>query len=287
MNWQTQDRISSYSATPHFVNAALAISLVLATAGVAGAQTDYYNTDAGRPLTIEDASATERYAFELQLAPLRLERSRGVYRWEVEPEIAYGIFPRTQLEIGLPLSYVDQGPGSSRSGLGGVGIALLHNLNAETSIPALAVAGDILLPVGALAPGAAVFSTKGILTRTFRWARFHVNGQYTFGAGDAEPPADGDVEGAEVSRWLAGVAVDRTFPLRSMLMGAEVFAERGRSVDAKTHWNAAFGVRRQLSPTFNIDAGIGKRLNGDDRGWFATFGLAHAFALKSLLPGRD
>jgi hypothetical protein len=287
MNWQTQGRTRSYNAASRLVTAALAISLVFATAGPAGAQTDYYNTDAGRPLTVEDASATERYAFELQLAPLRLERSRGVYRWEVEPEIAYGIFPRTQLEIGLPLSYVDLGPGSSRSGLGGVGIALLHNLNAETSIPALAIAGDILLPIGSLAPDAAVFSAKGILTRTFRWARFHVNGQYTFGADDVEPLADGDVEGAEVSRWLAGVAVDRTFPLRSMLIGAEVFAERGRSIDAKAQWNAAFGVRRQLSPTFNVDAGIGKQLNGDDRSWFATFGLAHAFALKSLLPGRD
>jgi hypothetical protein len=287
MNWQIQRRTSSYNAASRFMTTALAISLVFATAGTAGAQTDYYNTDAGRPLTIEDASATERYAFELQLAPLRLERSRGVYRWEVEPEIAYGMFPRTQLEIGLPLSYVDQGPGSSRSGLGGVGIALLHNLNAETSIPALAIAGDILLPVGALAPNAAVFSAKGILTRTFRWARFHVNGQYTFGPDDAEPLAGGDVEEAEVSRWLAGVAVDRTFPLRSMLIGAEVFAERGRSVEAETEWNAAIGVRRQLSPTFNVDAGIGKQLNGDDRSWFATFGLAHAFALKSLLPGRD
>jgi hypothetical protein len=287
MNWQAQGRTSSYNAASRFVIAALAIVLVCATAGAAGAQTDYYNTDAGRPLTIEDASATERYAFELQLAPLRLERSRGVYQWEVEPEIAYGIFPRTQLEIGLPLSYVDLGLGSSRSGLGGLGVALLHNLNAETNIPALAIAGDVLLPIGSLAPDAAVFSAKGILTRTFRWARFHVNGQYTFGADDLDSPAEGDVEGPEVSRWLAGVAVDRTFPLRSMLIGAEVFAERGRSIDAKTQWNAAFGVRRQLSPTFNIDAGIGKQLNGDDRSWFATFGLAHAFALKSLLPGRD
>ena len=283
---QTQDRTSSPTAAPRLVAAVLAIAVVLATAGAAEAQTDYYNTDAGRPLTIEDASATERYAFELQLAPLRLERSRGVYQWEVEPEIAYGILPRTQLEIGFPLSYVDLGLGSSRSGLGGIGIALLHNLNAETSIPALAIAGDVLLPVGSLAPEAAVFSAKGILTRTFTWARFHVNGQYSFGADDAAPSLEDDHGGAEVSRWLAGLAVDRTFPLRSMLVGAEVFAEKGRSAGAETQWNAALGVRRQLSPAFNVDAGIGKQLNGSDRSWFATFGLAHAFALRSLLPGR-
>ncbi|MEO5902894.1 MAG: hypothetical protein ABIQ55_02665, partial [Gemmatimonadaceae bacterium] len=40
------------------------------------AQTDYYNTDTGRPIQIEDAYATERYAFEMKLAPVRLERTR-------------------------------------------------------------------------------------------------------------------------------------------------------------------------------------------------------------------
>jgi hypothetical protein len=280
------NRRDSRSNATHFAPYLLSAAIYLATATAGVAQTDYYNTDAGRPLTIEDASATERYAFELQLAPLRLERSRGMYRWEVEPEIAYGILPRTQLEIGLPLSYVDLGPGSSRSGLGGIGIALLHNLNVETTIPALAIAGDVLLPIGSLAPDEAIFSAKGIITRTFTWARFHLNGQYSFGADEAVPIEDGEHAGAEASRWLTGLAVDRTFPLRSMLIGAEIFAEKRRSIGAETQWNAALGVRRQLSPAFNVDAGIGKQLSGDDRSWFATFGLAHAFAIRSLMPGR-
>ena len=78
-----------------------AVAAALLSVRPALAQTDYYNTDAGRPITVEDAYAVERFAFELQLAPLRLERAwRGVYNWGVEPEIAYGIFPRTQLEVG-------------------------------------------------------------------------------------------------------------------------------------------------------------------------------------------
>ena len=52
---------------------ALAAMLPLASMR-ADAQTDYYNTDAGRPVTVEDAFPVERYAFELQAAPLRLER---------------------------------------------------------------------------------------------------------------------------------------------------------------------------------------------------------------------
>ena len=60
--------------------ASLAVaSLAIASlaARPAAAQTDYYNTDAGRPITIEDAYPVERRALELQLAPLRLERARG------------------------------------------------------------------------------------------------------------------------------------------------------------------------------------------------------------------
>ncbi|HEU0076252.1 MAG TPA: hypothetical protein VFQ76_01310, partial [Longimicrobiaceae bacterium] len=84
-----------------------AAAALCALAGPLGAQTDYYNTDKGRPVRVEDALPVERHAFELQLAPLRLERaSGGVYSWELAPEIAYGILPRTQLEVGFPLALV-------------------------------------------------------------------------------------------------------------------------------------------------------------------------------------
>ena len=246
-------------------------------APAARAQTDYYNTDAGRPLTIEDASATERYAFELQLAPLTLERARGgVYRWEVEPEIAYGVLPRTQLELGFPVSYLDHDGGARRLGLNGIDLGVLHNLNVETSIPALAIAADVLLPVGGFAPDGAVFTAKGIATRTLRFLRVHLNAQYSWGVDEA----------SELSRWLSGISVDRAFPLRSMLVGAEVFAQKSINGGEDVQWNTAIGIRRQLTPTFNVDAGVGKQINGKNRSWFATFGLAHAFAVRSLLPGR-
>ena len=265
--------------------AAAIAGFFLICAKPAGAQTDYYNTDAGRPLTIEDAYATERYAFELQLAPLRLERTRGgIYQWEIEPELAYGILPRTQIEIGAPFSYRDVG-GSRESGLAGIGLSVLHNLNLETRIPALALSGNVLLPVGRLAPDEAVFSAKAIATRTFRWARFHINGEYTFGSEDSLSSSTESARSGS-TRWLAGIAVDRTFPLRSMLIGAEVFARQAGIDDSDTEWNAALGIRRQLSPAFNIDAGIGKQLTGDDRSWFVTFGLARAFAVRSLFPGH-
>lgn len=249
------------------------------------AQTDYYNTDSGRPITVEDAYATERYAFELQLAPLRLERSNGgLYTWEVEPEIAYGIFPRTHIEMGVPIAYQDRGPAGKTLGAAGLDISLLHNLNAETSIPALGVAGELLLPFGGLAPDNAYFSAKGIVTRTFTWARFHLNARYTFGESPAILPLGEEGDGGEISRWLLGLAIDKASPLRSMLLTAETFVSEPIQ-EGEAQWNVGAGVRYQASPRLALDGGVGKRLTGDDQGWFLTFGMARAFAIRSLLPG--
>jgi len=266
------------------LGAALALPL-LATPLVA--QTDYYNTDAGRPLQIEDAAPVERRAFEIQAAPLRLERARGgTYSWGVEPELAYGIFPRAHIEVGLPLAFVDAGLGSRTAGLAGVDLSVLYSLNAETAIPALAVSGSVLVPAGDLAPDRTYGSVKGILTRTLPWARFHVNGQYTFGA-SLPAIADGVAPGAtpiggqalELSRWLAGVAVDRPFPLRAMLLTGEVYARAPLREGEELEWNAGLGTRYQLSPRVALDAGTGRRLTGDERGWYATVGAAVAVGL--------
>jgi len=269
----------------------LAAAAIAAAPGSLVAQTDYYNTDAGRPITVEDAYATERYAFELQLAPLRLERANGgFYTWGIEPEIAYGILARTQIEIGVPLVYLDRGLGGKTVGAAGLDISMLHNLNAETAIPALGVAGELLLPFGGLAPENAYFSAKGIATRTFTWARFHFNGRYTLGNSPPSAPSGSplstDGGAAEVSRWLLGLAIDRTFPLKSMLVTAESFVSKPIQEGEDAEWNVGAGIRYQTSPHLAFDGGIGKRLTGDDQGWFVTFGLARAFAIRSLLPIR-
>ncbi len=256
--------------------------LAIGAARPLAAQTDYYNTDAGRPITIEDAYPVERRAVELQLAPLRLARARGgVYHWGLEPEVAVGLLPRTQLEIGFPLAFVEGAGGRRTSGLAGVELSVLHNLNVETTIPALAIVGDVLIPAGGLGPERAYPSLKGIATKTFPWARFHVNGQYTFGdrpaAGDGADAAPGAEIGAgatELSRWQAGLAVDRALPLRSLLVTGELFAREPLRADERVEWNTAAGVRYQLSPRVAGDAGAGYRLTGDDRGWFATVGAA-------------
>lgn len=277
--------------------AALASAAVLAAVpSLAAAQTDYYNTDAGRPIEIEDAYALERYGFEVQAAPLRLERARGgVYNWGLEPELAYGILPRTQLEVGVPLAYVDRGLGGRSTGVAGVDVSVLYNLNVETTIPALALRGDVLIPAGGLGPDKAYPSVTGIVTRTIPGlgaTRVHGNVQYTFGdrleaAQDGGAALAPDALGGgvvELSQWLAGVAVDRVFPLRSALLTGEVYARQPLRQGEDVEWNAGAGVRYQVSPRWALDGGVGRRLTGDDKAWYATFGTAVAFGIPALFP---
>ncbi|MDQ3138547.1 MAG: transporter [Gemmatimonadota bacterium] len=279
---------NSRACPPHrslVIGAALAGAAVTLTVAPLAAQTDFYNTDRNRPIQIEDAFPTERYAFELQLAPVRLERvDGGLYNWGFEPEITYGIFPRTHLEIGVPLAFVDGGPsGGTDFGLAGLDVSVLHNLNLETaSLPAFALVADAVLPVGSLAPDKAYLSVRGIATRTFTWARFHLNGQYTFGSADGAGTAGNSV--VELSRWLAGVAVDRTFPLRSTLVTAELYIQDPLAANSDLELNAGAGIRYQLSPQFALDGGLGRRLTGIDQSWFVTFGAAYAFAIRGLIP---
>lgn len=256
---------------------ASSVVLIFAAAAVTPvhAQTDYYNTDRGRPLRVEDAYPVERRAFEIQAAPLRVERAAGgAYHWSLEPEIAYGILPRLQLEVGVPLSVIDAA-GSRRAGVGGLDVSALYNLNVETSLPAFGVGASALLPVGNLAPEGPFVSVTGLMTRSFTWARFHVNGEYTIG--DEPTALDAGVE--EQSRWAAGLAVDRAFPLRALLLGAELVVEQPLDEAADLLWTAGAGFRYQLAPRWAMDAGIGKRLTGDDRAWYLTVGAAYAFGL--------
>jgi hypothetical protein len=259
------------------------VALMFSTAAQSAltAQTDYYNTDGGRPIRVEDAYPVERHAFELQLAPLRLERqSGGVYHWEVEPELAWGILPGTQVEVGFPLRYEDA-PEGGGAGLAGISVSALHNLNTETRIPALAIAATVTAPVGGFAPDRARAALTGIATRTLGAARLHANAQVTLGSS-----ADEGEEVGESSRWMAGLAVDRTFPLRALLVSADVFAEQPLVEGSDLSWTAEAGIRYQTSPQFNLDLGVGRRFAAEELGWFFTFGLARAFALRSLIPSR-
>jgi hypothetical protein len=252
---------------------------LVAIASNASAQTDYYNTSSGRPLRVEDALPLEYRGVELGLAPFRFQRSESrINRWSLSPQLAIGVLPRTELHVELPIEYVDTRATSSR-GLAGVELSVLHALNAETSIPALALGVDLSLPAGPLGGDATYASFKAIATRTLPWVRLHVNGAVTVG------PTTRGIEGAQLSeapdasRWWAGLAVDKTFPLHSLLISAEAYADQPVFDGADVEWNSGIGARYQLTPRWALDGGVGRRLTGEDRDWHVTIGWAYALGI--------
>jgi hypothetical protein len=263
--------------------AAIAVAALLLPGAAAGAQTDYFNTDAGRPLAVQDASVIERHAFELQAAPLHVTRAGGRTAWAVEPELAWGALPFVQLELGLPI-VAHQGTPDAPRGLAGVHLGLLYAVNTETrTLPAFAVGVAMLLPAGPLGADDAYHTVTGVATRTFSAGRLHVNASGTVGLAPvegAEPAA------VELSRWSVGVAADHAFPFQSTLVGAELVARQPLDAAAPVAWDAGIGLRRQLDPRWALDAGVGRTLTGDDRAWTFTLGAAYVFALPALVGGR-
>ncbi len=269
------------------------LCLALAPWTTARAQTDYYNTDAHHPFVTADAVALERHAFELRLVPLSLERrDDGAYVWTLAPALAYGVLPRTHLELTSAFAWSDPGAIGTRGALAGLDLSVLHQLQLERErVPAVAIGAEVVAPVGGLAHDQWLSTLKLMATRTFHVARLHLNGAYTLG------PSDGATGVRHASRWMAGMAVDRAWPLSSLLAGVEVSASEPMGVDASDPhppvvgepdtdiaWRAGGGVRWQWSPRLTIDAGIARTASGPHRGWELTLGLSRSFGIRSLIP---
>ena len=156
---------------------AIALALTgLFCARAACGQTSYYNLDSGRPTRVEDAIATTLGELEIQVLPLRGEWvSDGTQRIRVEPKLSYGVLPLTEIELRVPF-VTSRSPGSAETaGIASAGVSALHAFNVETRWPALAVAAEVVLPVGSLSAKTASYSVKGLATKTFRFARLELN----------------------------------------------------------------------------------------------------------------
>jgi hypothetical protein len=268
-------RAASWSA----VAAALAVA-------PAAAQTDYYNTDAGRPVRVEDASVIERYAFDLEPFPVAMQRtSSNFYRYKIEPHIGYGILPMTQLELGAPLVVVDRGA-RRQAALAGVTVGMMHAFNIETRrLPAFALDVDVLAPVGGLAPAKPRTSLKGIATRTFRQGRLHLNAEYAFSAGrrcatqnDPEPACG--LFGGVLPPVVPPEIDDPGLPCARVAAAEGVRAACAGATSASRSGTTALTVattQQQQAP---------RRLPGYRR-WMVGLGGDRALPLRSLLVAAD
>lgn len=248
----------------------------------------YRNTDIHRPVRVEDATALDRYALDVHISPVSMtlgsDRSR---QWSATPGLSYGLLPRTQIDISVPVASTGSG-GSRRTGIAGLDLGALYNFNAETAtFPAIAVRASVLLPVGPAGPVSAHPAVTALVTRTLAGFRVHFNGQYTFRDQpvDVSPEEASRAADAGIARWMTGVAVDRTFPRRSMLLIAETFASRPLGSAEDVFWRVGTGLRYQATPRVAADLGVSARMTGPERLWSLRVGLSRATSVRSLLPG--
>jgi hypothetical protein len=144
-------------------------------ARAAQAQGEYRNLDAGFPVRVEDATVTERYGLDLDLLNFRYDELSGLRtRVQYEPRVSYGILPRTEMWLRLPVYYRERTI-TPRKGIAGVGVGGMYQLTQETlNVPGVAIASEVFIPTGPAAPPPA-YSLKTLLSRSFSGARVHIN----------------------------------------------------------------------------------------------------------------
>jgi hypothetical protein len=89
--------------------------------------------------------------------------------------VAYGILALTEVELRVPIVQVSAPNALTKLGVASAGVGALHALNVETAWPALAIAGEWVLPVGSLSAPIGSYSLKGLMSKTFRVARVQLN----------------------------------------------------------------------------------------------------------------
>lgn len=234
---------------------------------------DHDNLDKNRPLRIEDAYPLAKGEFGLEGGARFVDRRQGRTRFVFQPQVLYGAFYNTQLEIGGDLvTEPTSVEGAEKSG--DVRVGVLYNLNTETlSLPALAVKLDLEFPTGVRSKG--VDGTlAGILTRSFgRW-RTHLNVEYTV-VGSAR---GGERDG--LYRLALGVSYPLGYPMRFReTLIADVFTRQSDLSGGRNPTGIEVGLRHQFSSRIVLDGGLGTEFAGpsDRSAVFGTVGLSIGF----------
>jgi hypothetical protein len=289
------------------------------------AQAEYRNIESGRPVRISDATPTERHSLDLDLTTIRIDRlSLGRYRLQVEPRVSYGILPRMDISM-RALGFYREPSAVPRGTVAGIGVGGEYLVKMESlRSPAIGIGGEAFFPTGPNASRTA-YSIKGLMTRTFSFARVHLNASYgTFSVRIPPPPPDGggvvilppiidgpcSVSPADGSlavrsacmssaggattaaqaavragtntgaHWLAGIAVDKTLPLQSILLIGDVYTERYEGIGRPTDWTAELAARTQVSPRLVVDLSLGRHYLGLSPSWFGTLGSTVSLPLR-------
>ena len=234
---------------------------------------DHDNLDPNRPIAIEDAYVIPKGEIGLEGGMTFNDRKQGKSRFGFQPQIIYGAFDNTQIEImsGL-VTEPNTVQGDDKSG--DLSIGALYNFNTETlQVPAFAARVEVGLPTGVNSRGVDTELT-GVMTRSFgRW-RTHVNLGYTF----LGSPQQNERPGAY--RMVAAVSYPLGYPMsfRDTII-ANFFTRQSDTKGQRNPTGIGIGLRHQVSSRIVFDAGMGTEFYGpaDRSVFFGTIGLSVGF----------
>jgi hypothetical protein len=254
----------------HTVKIAVLLLLVAPTFAWA---LDHDNLDPNRPIAMEDAYAIPKGEIGLESGVRVNDRRESRTRVVFQPQIIYGAFNNTQIEIqGDLFSDPSSLVGANKSG--DLHLGVLYNFNTETlSLPAFAARIELDLPTGVDSQGVDTQLT-GIMTRSFgRW-RAHLNAGYTFLGSPQGQERNGTY------RVIAAVSYPLGYPtsFRDTLI-MDVYTRQSDLKGQRNNAGIEVGLRHQLSSRIVLDSGLGTEFYGpsDRSALTGTVGLSVGF----------
>jgi len=234
---------------------------------------DHDNLDPNRPIGMEDAYAIPKGEIGLEGGVRFNDRREGRTSVTFQPQIIYGAFANTQIEIQGDL-FTDPRSLVGANKSGDLHLGVLYNFNTETlSLPAFAVRVEADLPTGVNSKGVDTQLT-GILTRSFGRLRVHLNAGYS---------VIGSPQGQErpgAYRAVAAVSYPLGYPtsFRDTLI-ASVYSRQSDLRGQQNHTGVEIGIRHQLTSRVVLDGGLGTEFVGpaDRAALLGTVGVSVGF----------
>lgn len=245
----------------------------LALSSVSALALDHDNLDPNRPIGMEDAYAIPKGEIGLEGGVRFNDRREGRTRVTFQPQIIYGAFENTQIEIQGDL-FTDPHSLVGANKSGDLHLGVLYNFNTETlTLPAMAIRVEADLPTGVNSKGVDTQLT-GILTRSFGRFRTHLNLGYTL----LGSPQGQERPGAY--RAVAAVSYPLGYPtsFRDTLI-ASVYTRQSDLRGQRNHTGIEIGLRHQLSSRVVLDGGLGTEFAGpsDRAALLGTVGVSLGF----------
>lgn len=239
----------------------------------AGFALDHDNLDPNRPIGMEDAYAIPKGEIGLEAGVRFNDQRQGPTRVMFQPQIIYGAFDNTQIEIQSDIvTDPETLTGANKSG--DLHVGALYNFNTETlSLPAFAVRAEVDLPTGVNSQGVDTQFT-GILTRSFGRLRAHLNAGYTI----IGSPQGQERPGAY--RAVAAVSYPLGYPssFRDTFI-ASVYTRQSDKRGQRNNTGIELGLRHQLTSRIVLDGGLGTEFYGpqDRAALLGTAGVSVGF----------